>query len=468
MPSGLTRAKAFLGLALLVVLTLSSLPGTASATSGQSVNVSADLQGSSDSHAAISGSHVYVVWTTTESSGSTQVLFRASSNYGATWGPVLNISNDAGPANYGRVDASGSNVFVFWTDKSAGNSEVYFAVSNDCGATWAAPADLSNSATPSRHFRTLTVGSDIYVAWVEKLSGNNEVQFTSSQDSGAHWSAVQDLSSDVNDSVNIGIAKVSNSIFVTWMALTPHFQILLRGSNDGGSNWNPVINVSNDAGNATLPDIWAQWSLAGGDVYVVWQDTTSGTSQIMFRVSHDAGATWSSSVNLSHDSGKSSNAKVSGQVLGDLDYVYVAWTDSTPGNNDIFFASSSNGGLTFHGTADLSANTGSSSTPRIMVMAHSVLVVWVDYSGGTQDVMLRTSMNFGASFGLAVNLSSNSASSTAASFNDPVQGSGSSYVVWTNNTSGNGDIYLQRLPATADTLFPFQLPQHVSGGIKLI
>src|SRR5215471_3560727 len=252
-------------------------------------NISNDALASADGHVAVSGQHVYTVWTSAQASGSNEVLFRGSGDFGATWGPVKNLSSNVGQSIYPRVKAVGSHVYVFWTDKTLGSSEIYFRSSNDYGVTWASATDISNTGTPSRHFRTLASGNNVYVAWVEKLSKSNEVLFRASHDSGSNWGPTLNLSNDVNDSEGIKLASYEAEVFAVWMSNTPgHFQVMFDSSLNAGSSWGSAISVSNDGGNATVPDVSVQGNGAAARVYVVWQDDTLGNAEIMFRQSLDS------------------------------------------------------------------------------------------------------------------------------------------------------------------------------------
>ena len=52
--------------------------------------------------------------------------------------------------------------------------------------------------------------------------------------------------------------------------------------------------------------------------------------------------------------------------------------DNTPGNNDIFFAASTNNGTSFSTPINLSNNTGLSVFPQIATSGNNVYVTWQD------------------------------------------------------------------------------------------
>ena len=125
----------------------------------------------------------------------------------------------------------------------------------------------------------------------------------------------------------------------------------------------------------------------------------------------------------------------------------MAWQDDTPvpGSGDkpgILLRTSLNSGASFGGAIRISTNTGQSSNPSVGVGGSYVYVAWEDDtlvtgSGGQPEVWLRVSSNSGASFGSAIRISTN----TGASVSPSVAASGSYvYVAWSDNTpvSGSG------------------------------
>ena len=95
--------------------------------------------------------------------------------------------------------------------------------------------------------------------------------------------------------------------------------------------------------------------------------------------------------------------------------VHVVWANDTPGNNDIFYTRSTNGGTTFpNSIKNLSDNAGSSTSPAIALSGNNVYVVWHDSTSGNFEILYRTSTNNGSTFpAVLTNLSANAGSSTS-------------------------------------------------------
>jgi hypothetical protein len=90
---------------------------------------------------------------------------------------------------------------------------------------------------------------------------------------------------------------------------------------------------------------------------------------------------------------------------------------------------------------NLSNNPGNSTDARVAVHGNNVYVVWTDDTTGNEDIYFKRSVDNGTTFGSTENLSNNPGNSTDAritSFENNV------YVAWTDDTTGNGDINFKR------------------------
>jgi hypothetical protein len=163
-------------------------------------------------------------------------------------------------------------------------------------------------------------------------------------------------------SANPAVATSGNNMYIVWEDDTSgNFEILYRRSTDGGANFGEngvAINLSNNAGTSTIPFVAA----SGNNVYIVWEDDTSGNFEILYRKSTDGGASFDATINLSNNAGFSTNSAIA--VSGDN--LYVVWHDNndTP-VNEILYRRSSDGGASFNAVINLSNNAGSSNNPDV-------------------------------------------------------------------------------------------------------
>src|SRR5436853_2655992 len=90
----------------------------------------------SDLNIATAGTNVYVVWKDIVS-GSYNIVFKRSTDNGATFGPAIKISKNSTTAISNlNIATAGTNVYVVWKDIVSGSYNIVFKRSTDNGATF--------------------------------------------------------------------------------------------------------------------------------------------------------------------------------------------------------------------------------------------------------------------------------------------------------------------------------------------
>ena len=104
---------------------------------GSKINLS-NSAGLADNPAiSANDSKVYVAWQDATSSTKNEILFKSSSNNGTTFGSVVNLSDNSGDSVFPRIALSNNNVYVVWEDKTIdGSGDILFRASSDGGATF--------------------------------------------------------------------------------------------------------------------------------------------------------------------------------------------------------------------------------------------------------------------------------------------------------------------------------------------
>jgi hypothetical protein len=313
----------------------------------------------SDPRIAASDSNVYVTW---QDEDLDDVFFKRSTDGGATWKPIVNLSDNADRSIDPRVAASGSNVYTVWADETAGNFEILLKRSTDNGATWEEVQNISNNGGASTSPEIAVSGPHTYLAWTDRSTGTgrNNILFSRSADNGATWQPAFDLSSDNRSNGSQQIAVSGSSVYVVWVKQisSDGSEIYFRGSTDNGDTWGLRKKISNSGTDFSVftPDVAA----SGSNVYVTWADDNA--SDVFFRRSTDGGASWKAIINLINTEDIfSRNPQVA--ALGSS--VFIVWGERVPGSDDIVLKRSTSSGSTWKALQNLSNNAGSSEVPQV-------------------------------------------------------------------------------------------------------
>jgi len=106
-----------------------------------------DPQAARNAPIATSVDNIYITWWTNKT-GNDEVMFRASTDGGKTFGDKINLSNSTrAESQDAHIDASGDRVFVTWWDRNATSEEPLLRTSTDMGATFGPVMKLSTDGT---------------------------------------------------------------------------------------------------------------------------------------------------------------------------------------------------------------------------------------------------------------------------------------------------------------------------------
>jgi len=360
----------------------------------------------------------------------TQIVFSDGFNFDG----IINLSKTpSGDSIFPQIATSNSNVYVIWQDDEFGDPDIFFIRSNDDGVTFPFAIDnLSSSSGFSDLPQIAATDENVYVIWQDDPPPDffNDIYFTASTNSGASFGSVTKLSSSSGFSDSAQIAASGDNVYVVWQDLIL-LETFYSKSNDAGATFSGGINPLSD--DDSLASVSPQVAAAGNNVYLVWLDNSPGNDAVFFTASTDSGASFGNVINLNSGPNISQSAKIA--AAGNN--VYVSWQEKNPisGFDDIFFRASVDGGTTFGNVINLSNSNGFSLSPQIATIENNVVVVWYDDVAGINNIFFAGSTNNGLSF------DSLSSFPTANDSTEPQISVGSVHIIWEESTAPNEIFY---------------------------
>ena len=177
----------------------------------------------------------------------------------------------------------------------------------------------------------------------------------------------------------------NDNLYVVLDDRTPGNQeIFFKKSTDGGVNWPEAERLTWSSGNSFFSKIVVDSS---DRIHVVWNDNSPGNSEIYYKRSTNGGDTWVASSRLTWNSGDSWDPSL---ALDSSNRIHLAWLDKTPGNNEIYHKRSTDGGMNWGNAKRLTWNSGSSNSPAIIAgLVNTIHVVWYDFTPGNYEIFYK-------------------------------------------------------------------------------
>ncbi|NOU45762.1 MAG: T9SS type A sorting domain-containing protein [Bacteroidales bacterium] len=305
-------------------------------------------------------------------------------------------------------------------------------------AQWQPDVRLTNEPSPSNTslnnaWCIAASGDTLHVVWDDQRDGTFEIFYNRSTDAGLSWEANTQLTNSAY-SYDPSVAVSGLVVHIVWQELRDgYYEIYYKRSTDGGVSWEPDTRLTTNTSDSWNPSV----SVIGSVVHVVWEDERQGNSEIYYKSSTDGGVSWGTDTRLTNNAADSWNPTVS--VSGSA--VHVAWYDFRDGNWEIYYKRSANGGLSWDAEKRLTTNTAVSRYPSVASSGSNVYVVWHDDRNGTYESYYKSSADGGLNWGADTRLSN----SSAGSFYPSIAVSGAVLqVVWFDQRDGNYEIYYKR------------------------
>jgi len=426
-----------------------------SAQDNEPVNISNTGDESGRVQIIVDDKDVYAVWTD-DFSETSDVFFAKSRDGGKTFDRAINLSQNDGPSAFPRLAISESNVYIIWYDYTPGQSDIFFAKSNDKGESFDV-TNISDTPMPSYNPWIAASSNFVYIVFndggitatmelpsgktqlVDFNTGDEELILLRSDDYGETFEFINLSNTPGVTSWNARIKVLGSNVFVDWNErINYKGDIFFTKSTDNGKTFTEPTNLSNNP----LDSVDSIIAVDQNNLYIIWNDSKENSTDIFFVKSTDNGDTFGSPINLSHSTSSSIFTRdyaiaVSGNNI------FVVWYDASNQENFIFFTRSTDGGLTFSNPINLSPDNSISKYPQVVSNDNNVYVIWHDYSQGNGDIFLIESVDYGATFDGIKNLSNNEHESNIFILGPQIALSNNQvYAVWQDKTDSNTDLYM--------------------------
>jgi hypothetical protein len=329
---------------------------------------------------------------------------------------VLLDGADAGVESTSTVRCMNESgeIFVAWSDDRDGQFDIWANRSLDAGKVWLpAPVKVSRGDGDAVAPAIACDREGVWIAWEDTRDGeldnkNIYVNRSVGNDIGEEYEEEDHRISLDEDGYTMSRAPqivVSDAnVHVTWFDnINGAFDIFVATSGDSGDEWDEPVRVDTDpAGEAysAFPRITAN----DGNVYVIWEDSRDGKSDVYFSRSTNEGSTFLAEderLDLGEAAGKSGS--YSPKLAADGETLYVVWhdernssvEDAPGGARDVFLNYSTDGGddwLDDPVRMDTD-NVGffDSLYPNVLVEGDTAYVAWSDQgkAGGGYDIYFR-------------------------------------------------------------------------------
>ncbi len=336
-----------------------------------------------------------------------------STDSGATFQPEVKINAAGGTATEDSYDlhvtSVTTHVFATWNSFTGTRQRhVFFAVSNDSGATWSTPIQLSTGTDPSfvaAQPRIAAAGTNVYVTWRDNGSGSLDVRARSSHDSGLTFAAEarMDLGTAAGSSSSFdpAIAASDDNAWVVWIDDRDggSFDIWMNHTTDHGGTWLAgAVQLDQDPlhHDSIEPHVL---SPATGVVLVGWLDYRFGQPDPYVTRSTDNGATFSAPARIDTGTLPGASASHDFDFAANGSLVAVVWSDArnetaTLLGLDIYANFSLDQGANWqpqdYRLDSTAAGSSDSQSPRVWASTDSFHTVWIDHrSGPNGDIYYR-------------------------------------------------------------------------------
>jgi hypothetical protein len=239
--------------------------------------------------------------------------------------------------------------------------------------------------------------NNIFITWTS-FGASQGIKFRKSTDGASTWSSTVNVGDNTSGQGSNNCSGTNGYIYVVWQASGVRFD----KSTNGGTSFGTDFQLSNVVSTNGFPFICCDYSTHGsrGNIYVVWDDTRGGNSDVYVQRSTNAGANWLAAPVRVNDvtTGSQYWPVIQCDTNG---YLYVIYYDTRLGASQVnsYIAYSTDQGTTWvnNRLSDVSfpeIEVGSDARfgdyINVDAYAGKIMTAWTDDRAGTPDQEIYT------------------------------------------------------------------------------
>ena len=355
-----------------------------------------------------------------------------------------NLTQNDNDSVYPQISSYKDNIYVVWQESVGSygttNYDIFFKKSNDNGNSFSSPINLSHNIGFSEHPQVASVGNHIYVVWADNSSGERQIMFSKSSDSGMSFSNSIAVSQNSSSPHHAELAADGQNVYIVWNSFGMEMSgiIQLAKSNDAGKTFGELIEIG-QGDTETHPKIAA----SANEYFITWDRRDNKDTEILFIKGYR-----DNNIQKIAQIDKLNNDGIDGgesQVAADKDHVMVFWTSNMPIDKKYVYAiSSMNSGNNFGDNISISS-INSSNVENILIGNNSY-IIWEDNIDGNHEIYYAKSNTNGTGVDKPINVSNNIGVSECPSITVSTSGI---HMIWEDDTTGNHEILYKRLSKIA-------------------
>jgi hypothetical protein len=355
-----------------------------------------------------------------------------------------NLTQNQNDSVYPQTAASKNNLYVVWSESTQSstdnNYDIYFKASSDGGKTFGRTINLSDNPSFSEHPQIAAVENNVYVVWTDNTSGHKEVLFRMSTNQGKAFGKVLTISDENTNAYHPEITASGTNVFVIWNNLDADKgnHILLRHSIDGGSIFDSKMEIG-----VGVKDSFPKVAADDSNFFVVWDvKGYDNNTKVMYKNGQDNNASLDDKT-VDLNQGKNGGES---QILSKGNHILVSWTSNNgKEGNELSLVKSDDFGLSFGNITKVSNGSKSSNVETVMV-DNNLFVVWQESVHDAEEILLKKSTDRGITFSQTLDLSNNDGISECPSI---AATEGKLHIVWQDKSAGNNEVFYKQIPAEA-------------------